>query len=90
MLEPQGILQRRMAGQTPPQVCPPTILTVQRRNNCPARHPYERRQSYHSFSFETGRPGQDTYSSPGHSEMPGESEKWRLVARPQQTNRRSR
>ena len=84
------ILQRRMAEQTQPQVCPPILLAVQRRSNRPARHPLDRRQSYiPGFNLETGRPGQDTYWSPGHSEMPRESHKWSLVTRPQQTNRRS-
>ena len=90
MLEPQEILQRRMVEQTQPQVCPPILLAVQRRNNRPAKHPDQRRQSYRSFNLETGRPGQDTYWSPGHPEMPRESKKWSLVARPQQANRRPR
>ena len=75
MLEAKGILLRRMAGETPAQDCAPTILAVQRRNNCPAQHPYERRQSYGSFSLEIGRPGQPTYWSPGHPEMPRERAK---------------
>ena len=69
---------------------PCILLAVQRRNNRPARHPDQKRQSYHSFNLETGRPGQDTYWSPGHSQMPRESQKWSLLTRPQQTNQSSR
>ena len=73
MHNPLGILEWRMAGQALPQVFLPTIMTVQRRNNCPARHPYEGRQSYHHFSLETRYPGQNSNWSSGHSEMPRES-----------------
>ena len=73
MHNPLGILERRMAGQALPQVFLPTILTVQRRNNCPARHPYEGRQSYHHFSLKTRYPGQNSNWSSGYSKMPRES-----------------
>ena len=44
VLKTKGILPGGMAGETLPQVCAPTIQAVPRRNNCPTRHPYERRQ----------------------------------------------
>ena len=86
MPQAKGILQREMVGETLPQVFTPTIQAVQRRNNCPTRHPSER---IHSFSLEIGCPGQDIYWSPGHPEMSTESKKWSLVVRPQQANQRS-
>ena len=90
MLKAKRVLSRWMAGETLPEVCAPTILAVLRRNNSPTRHSYERRRSYHSFSREVGRRGQDTCWSPGHLEMQRERKKWSLVARPQQANRRPR